>query len=178
MRNTAKDRLLPGGLALAVLPIVVCSVPWIHETLEEALGSCPWAHLTLEAVLNLLWLLLAVTAFARWVSPKSGRRRAHLPGLVGLIFILALLFPVISADDDLAEWQLINDAKTAQSVSADSKSGKQLPRPAGSPGWVAALAPQPAFSLALTAESVSATILVTSVATPGGATGNHSPPLG
>jgi len=133
--------------------------------------------MTLEASLNLLWASLAVTAFAQWVAPDRRRRRAHLPGLISLTFILALLFPVISADDDLGASALINDVKTSKSVSTSFKSDKQLPAPVGTPGSHAALTSQSVFPLPRASESVSEPVHAASVATPGDATGNHSPPL-
>ncbi|MBZ5648366.1 MAG: hypothetical protein LAN37_14220 [Acidobacteriia bacterium] len=133
--------------------------------------------MTLEAFLNLLWVSLAVAAVAQWVAPSRRRRRAHLSELLSLTFILALLFPVISANDDLAGLALINDVKTSKAVSTSLKSDQQLPAPAGTPGLHAALTSQSVFSLPRASESVSEPVHAASVATPGAATGNHSPPL-
>lgn len=57
----------------------------------------------MELLLNLVWLLLAVPAFWLWrrgVS-TSGRKYGSLHCLLALACILVLLFPVISATDDL-----------------------------------------------------------------------------
>lgn len=53
----------------------------------------------MELLLNLCWLLIAASALCAW-----GRRRdvvAARSHLIALICLLALLFPVISATDDL-----------------------------------------------------------------------------
>jgi len=132
--------------------------------------------MTLEASLNLLWLLLAIYALAHWVGPGASRRRAHLPGLISLVFILSLLFPVISANDDLAQPDLINNAKTSLSIATSLKNGNQL-HSAGLPDWSAALAGLSSCFLRVTSEFVPEPTRPASVATPGEATGNHSPPL-
>lgn len=53
----------------------------------------------MENFLNLCWLLLAVAALVGWrcQAPRGGHSRP----LVALLFVLALMFPVISASDDL-----------------------------------------------------------------------------
>ncbi|HEX8817528.1 MAG TPA: hypothetical protein VF753_18700 [Terriglobales bacterium] len=53
----------------------------------------------MELLLNLVWVLVAATVLYAW-----GRRRNHpqaRPRLVVLLCLLALIFPVISATDDL-----------------------------------------------------------------------------
>ncbi len=53
----------------------------------------------MELLLNLLWVLLAASVFCRWSRRQNDpRSRAHL---IALFCLLALLFPVISATDDL-----------------------------------------------------------------------------
>jgi hypothetical protein len=123
---------------------------------------------TLETSLNLLWVLLALGAFVHWVAPGGRRRPVHPPGLVSLVFVLSLLFPVISANDDLVQLDLINDAETSQCIITSLKSDKQLPGSAGLLGSPAvpaikvhSLSP-PTFEFVF--EPVHA--------------GNHSPPLG
>ncbi len=178
VRNVAKDRLLLSGLVLAALPVLFCSIPWTHEALETSLHLHPWAHLTLEASLNLLWVALAVAAFLQWAVPARRSHRVRLAGLVSLVFALALLFPVISANDDLAEFELINDASTSRAVTLCFKSHKQLPSPAATLTLSAASDPEAGFHLPFLYESVPEPTPVPSVTTPGDATGNHSPPLG
>jgi hypothetical protein len=53
----------------------------------------------MENLLNLCWLLLAVAALVRWRCQAA--RGGHGRPLVALLFVLALMFPVISASDDL-----------------------------------------------------------------------------
>jgi hypothetical protein len=65
-----------------------------------------------ENFLNLCWLLLALAALSAWLCLPAPRRSAGL-GLVALLFVLVLMFPVISATDDLhpeAAAQAIEDA--------------------------------------------------------------------
>ncbi len=53
----------------------------------------------MELLLNLFWVLLAALVLCRWSRGRNHlRSRAHL---IALICLLALLFPVISATDDL-----------------------------------------------------------------------------
>jgi hypothetical protein len=178
VHKAVKDRLIISGVIIASLLFAICSVAWAHAALEASLDLSPWAHMTLEASLNLLWLLLAIGALAHCVGPGGRRCRAHLPGLISLVFIFSLLFPVISANDDLAQLELINDAKTSQSITTSLKSDKQLPRSAGLLGSPAALAVQLASFLPVASEFVSEPApAAVSVATPGDTTGNHSPPL-
>jgi hypothetical protein len=177
VRNAVTDRLTICGLALAAAPLVIYSVPWTHVAVEAALNLRPWAHITLEVSLNLLWVLLTVGAFVHWAAPGSSRRRTQLSGIVSLVFVLSLLFPVISAHDDLAQLDLINDAKTSQLIIASLESNKQLPGSAGVLGLPAAAASQLAPSLPLASEFIPEPAHPASVATPGDTTGNHSPPL-
>jgi hypothetical protein len=177
VRKAVKDRLITAGLAVGALLLLIYLVSWAHKTLEASLNLRPWVHLTLEASLNLLWLLLAVGVFAHWLTPDGGSRRCtHLLGLLTLIFVLCLLFPVVSANDDLALY-LINDAKTSHSMVSSLQGEKQLRGSAGLLGSPAALAVQLAFSLPAASEFVSEPVRIANVAAPGDATGNHSPPL-
>lgn len=166
MRNPLKDRLIITALVFAALPFVK--------------GPVAWAHVTLEASLNLLWVLLAFGAFVRWVAPGGRRYRLHPPGLISLVFVLLLLFPVISANDDLVQLDLINDAHTSQCTTTSLKNDKQLT------GW-AGLLGSPAVPavkvhsflpfLPLTSDFVFEPVPAAWVAIPGNATGNHSPPI-
>lgn len=176
VRNAVRDRLIISGLVVAALPLVFSSVPWTHTTIEAALVLCPRAHMTLEACLNLLWVLLAVGAFVHGAAACGNRRRSHLSGLVSLIFVLALLFPVISTNDDLA-LAFINDANTSESITASLKSDHQLPDSEGLLGSPAVLGSQLAPFLPLVSEFVFEPSRPASVETPGDTTGNHSPPL-
>jgi hypothetical protein len=58
----------------------------------------------MELLLNLAWLLLAVPAFWLWRGARSaprGRRFSALQCLLALGCMLVILFPVVSATDDL-----------------------------------------------------------------------------
>ena len=162
MRAALRNRLTFAGLLLAALPFVICAVTR-HQ-------------IAFETSLNLLWVSLACGAFVHWRAGGNRRRSAHSSGPVALVFILSLLFPVISANDDLAQLDLINDAKTAQCIIISVKSDKQLRGGAGVVGL-----PVPAVKvsspLAPTSEIVLESFHAASVATSGNATGNHSPPL-
>ncbi len=176
LRNAVRDRLIAGGLLIAVLPIVLSSVPWTHATIETFLDLRPSTHVGLEACLNLLWLLLAVATFAYWID-RGSRRCNQVRGFVSLVFALALLFPVISANDDLEQWCLINDAVSSQSLTADLKGNHH---PSAPPTFLvspAALATQSAPPIHSASQFVCGPSPRASVDTPGDTTGNHSPPL-
>ena len=58
----------------------------------------------MELLLNLAWLLLALPAYGIWrqgVVAKRQNRVHSLQGLLALGCLLVLLFPIISATDDL-----------------------------------------------------------------------------
>ena len=59
-------------------------------------------------VLNCIWVALALWAFARWACRFSRGGSARRTELSGLVCALALLFPVISDNDDLVQQQLWN----------------------------------------------------------------------
>lgn len=177
MRNAANNRLILSGVVLAALPFAICSVPWAHTTIEGLLHLRPWAHVTLEAFLNLLWVLLAMGAIVHWTAPDCGGRRSRLSGLVSLVFVLALLFPVISADDDFVQLDLINDVATSQSVTLDLKSHNQVSNSTAVLSTPVVLAAESSSSLPFHSELMSESARLASVATPGDTTGNHSPPL-
>ena len=176
VRKAVKDRLIIIGAIAAALVFAICFVAWAHTAVEASLDLSPWAHMTLEASLNALWLLLAIGVLAHWVGSDGSRCHTHLPGLISLVFILSLLFPVISANDDLAQLDLINNAKTSLSITTSLKDQKQV-HTAGLLDQSVSLAGPSACFLPVTAELVSESARPTSVATPGEATGNHSTPL-
>lgn len=53
-----------------------------------------------ETLLNLCWLLLAVVALIAWRRQEAAKPHGT-PGLIALLCVLVLMFPVISATDDL-----------------------------------------------------------------------------
>jgi hypothetical protein len=58
----------------------------------------------MELLLNLAWLLLAVPAYWLWRGSRRThvrQRRATLECLLSLACVLVILFPVVSATDDL-----------------------------------------------------------------------------
>ncbi len=55
----------------------------------------------MELILNLAWLLLAVPAFLVWRGRALSRKPGSLQALLILGGLLAILFPVVSATDDL-----------------------------------------------------------------------------
>ena len=58
----------------------------------------------MELLLNLAWLLLALPAYGIWRQGAVAKRRNRfnsLQGLLALGCLLVLLFPIISATDDL-----------------------------------------------------------------------------
>ncbi len=175
MRNNVQDRLIVIGAVIAAVPFVICSVLWGDQAITDVLQLCPLAHLTLEACLNVLWASIVLGAFVRWIALRSSGRRSGISGFISLTFALVLLFPVVSANDDLAQFDFINDVKTSQSIAGDLKSDIQSchsPAALGAP--VALAAALPSFSalrieLIEVAHAPSALIL-------GDNTGNHSPP--
>ena len=55
----------------------------------------------MELLLNLAWVLLALPAYWLWRRNAGSRQVSPLQGLLTLGCVLVLLFPVISASDDL-----------------------------------------------------------------------------
>jgi hypothetical protein len=75
----------------------------------------------MELLLNLAWLLLALPAYALWRSARTARRRygfTSLQCLFALGCALVLLFPVISATDDLHAMRAEMDESPASKRSA------------------------------------------------------------
>jgi hypothetical protein len=81
----------------------------------------------MELLLNLAWLLLAVPAYWLWRRQESSafaaRRLSSLQCLLALGCVLVLLFPVISASDDLhamrAEMEESSSKRTVRHVCGD-----------------------------------------------------------
>ncbi len=163
MRNAVKNRLIVAGFVLTALACVICSVAW--------------AFITFEAALNFLWVLLAFSVLVHGAAPTNDRRCARLPRLVILVIALSLLFPVISANDDFAQLDLMDDGQNAQSIVSSLKTDKQLRAAAGLLGLPTELGANVSSFLLLTSEFVLDPVDAACVATAGNATGNHSPPL-
>ena len=58
--------------------------------------------------LNCIWALLSLWMFIHWLWRSSAGKSAGRLGLCGLVCTLALLFPVISANDDLLQREFWN----------------------------------------------------------------------
>ena len=129
---------------------------------------------SLEAVLNLLWLGLALGSFTAWIRRPSPAPRSRSLELLALVAAFALLFPVISPADDLAQ-PFENDACTTQLVVSGLRAEKHL---AAAAGLTASVVPPFAFLPAqqrrVESVSICATKLLPSVSQH--ASGNHSPP--
>jgi hypothetical protein len=95
----------------------------------------------MELLLNLAWVLLALPAYWLWrrdAGVRRGRRFSSLQCLLALGCVLVLLFPVISATDDL---------RAMRAEMEDSPIGKRTVRQAGSDknsAWVNRLQSPPA----------------------------------
>src|ERR1017187_6616911 len=95
----------------------------------------------MELLLNLAWVLLALPAYWLWqrdADGQQGRRFSSLQCLLALGCVLVLLFPVISASDDL---------HAMRAEMEDSAINKRTVRQAGSDknsGWVNRLQGAPA----------------------------------
>jgi hypothetical protein len=99
----------------------------------------------MELVLNLAWVLLALPAYWLW---RRGRGFSSVQGLLALGCGLVLLFPVISATDDLhamrAEMEDSSISKRTVRQTGSEKNSSWVNRLQGAPaavasaGWLAA----------------------------------------
>jgi hypothetical protein len=73
-----------------------------------------------ELLLNLIWLALSVTAVVSWIlwrrSSSSEASPQMVRGLLVVVCILALLFPVISISDDLSQVPSLAEGNRLQDV--------------------------------------------------------------
>jgi|SRR6516165_5987162 hypothetical protein len=78
----------------------------------------------MELLLNLAWLLLAMPAFWLWRecrNPSAQRRFTPLQCLLALACVLVILFPVVSATDDLRAMRAeFEESPTKRSVCQSS----------------------------------------------------------
>ncbi len=103
----------------------------------------------MELLLNLAWLLLAVPAYCMWRRATSSRAvksgAGSLECLLALACVLVLLFPVISASDDLhamrAEMEDSSISKRAVRQANSERHASGVNRLQGSAGLMA-LAPR------------------------------------
>jgi hypothetical protein len=87
----------------------------------------------MELLLNLLWLMLALPAVLIWrhdlTSARAAGRFSRSRSIVLLCCLLALLFPIVSATDDLHPLRI-----EIEESSPSKRVVKQAPAPA-SPAW-------------------------------------------
>jgi hypothetical protein len=128
-------------------------------------------RVSLGGSLDLLWLLLTVAAVIHCLQQRvSGASRA--PQLLSLALVLALIFPVISLDDERAQEDLPGELQSLLSAPAKQKSH------APAAVHVPSLTAVPRFTIPLEA---SAERMLPAPAAPPQcpwcqASGNHSPP--
>ncbi len=98
----------------------------------------------MELLLNLLWVLLALPAYWLWRREAGaclGRRFSSLQCLLALVSVLVLLFPVISASDDLhamrAEMEDSSISKRTVRQAGSDKNSAWINRLQGPPAIVA-----------------------------------------
>jgi hypothetical protein len=79
----------------------------------------------MELVLNTAWVLLSLSALAVWLAGERLRKQSLVPALIALACVFVLLFPVISATDDLytAQFPLEDTPTVTQSVKNPSTVG-------------------------------------------------------
>lgn len=91
--------------------------------------SCAWVRLSLismELLLNLAWLLLALPAYWIWRQhelARGTRRVSSLQCVWALGCVLVLLFPVISASDDLHAMRAEMEESTTSKRAVRAASG-------------------------------------------------------
>ena len=88
------------------LPYLSCTATGLPQGIDLQPGSCKTSgQLDMESLLNLVWFMMALLALGLWWR-KTGPMRnmcrlSRVDQLVLLACILILLFPVVSATDDL-----------------------------------------------------------------------------
>jgi hypothetical protein len=102
----------------------------------------------MELLLNLAWLLLALPAYWLWrraVGTRLARRVSSLQCLLALGCVLVLLFPVISASDDLhamrTEMEDSSISKRTVRQAGSEKNSAWINRLQGPPAAVASAVP-------------------------------------
>lgn len=87
----------------------------------------------MELTLNLIWLLLTIPAVWVWHEARCARPgERDLQGLLLLACILMLLFPVVSATDDLQAMRPEMEEAAVQDTSGRSDHGRLLAAAGGS----------------------------------------------
>lgn len=110
----------------------------------------------MELLLNIIWVLLTIPALWIWrqkATPVAGGRRFTAVNYVFILGVaLLLLFPVISADDDVRALQAESEesavAPGKRLRQADGDRREHLASPAAPPALLAfALLPEPSFQI-------------------------------
>jgi hypothetical protein len=102
----------------------------------------------MELLLNLVWLLLAMPAYYLWRNARNAQRCTGLRSLQFLLALgcgLVLLFPVVSATDDLhavrAEMEESSKRSILHAVSEKSSAGQSWHNPPAALAASAAITP-------------------------------------
>jgi hypothetical protein len=100
----------------------------------------------MELLLNLAWILLALPSYWLWRRGESARAAGRVSGLQFLLALgcgIVLLFPVISATDDLhamrAEMEESSTSKRAVRLASGEKSSGFVNRLQGAPALLASV---------------------------------------
>ncbi len=159
-RHGSKNRSLGSRVFLVVAPpLFACLMSAAHASLGDSL--------------DLLWILLTGGVFAHWILRRRPGSQPGTRELLSLTLALALLFPVISADDDLFLFDLPSDAQCLFAGPEKEKHAAVAAKPHMPAAITAPYVPTLLYSLDLVPESGRVATLVLS----SHATGNHSPPL-
>ncbi len=160
--RVSRDRLLASS---AIVLSASASLLWRAAALRPSL----------EVLLNLLWVGLALGTLGAWACRRGPAIHSHRLELLSLVFVFALLFPVVSASDDLAQ-PLDDDACTTQAMVSGLKAEKHVAASLHQP--LSALPALPFLStLVRSPEAVAGPAAKSLPVAMGQATGNHSPPL-
>jgi hypothetical protein len=135
----------------------------------------------MELLLNLAWLLLALPAYGIWrqgVVRKRQNRVHSLQGLLALGCLLVLLFPIISATDDLhamrAEMEEPGASKRSVRQASQDKFSVKVSRLHNSPAIL-----ENASAFALSCDSWRASVITSSspLAAPSILRAGRAPPI-
>jgi hypothetical protein len=137
----------------------------------------------MELLLNLGWLLLAVPALWLWLGLGSRRfERAHRvssgQGLLVLGCVLAILFPVISATDDLCAMRAeLEESPVSKRIVLQACSDKSSARYHGVQSPPALLGASLPFGLRMESRKVAISTTVPSSAAPSAIHSVRAPPV-
>ncbi len=108
----------------------------------------------METVLNLLWLALALTALAHWITRARSDSPEHSKALrlTALVMLLVLLFPVISLTDDLQASAALAESERAGTRISPNDAHPVPPATPALAFWNAVIVRPTAQRLAMTME--------------------------